>query len=71
MLAVRQMGRLRLWDSPDPEKEVYRFEDGGSWNVAIRIESDNTEPLMLATKLTVYPGGNDFKWDSVSEVEEP
>jgi len=47
---------------------MHFFAPGSSWNAEITIVSDNTETLMLTTKLTVFPNGK-VEWSPASEVK--
>jgi len=62
----RPDGGLMLRDCRDAT--MHFFAPGSSWNAEITIVSDNTETLMLTTKLTVFPNGK-VEWSPASEVK--
>jgi hypothetical protein len=67
VIAVRKSDEaLLLRDSRGAT--AHFFPRDTAWDAAITVVSDNTEPLNLKTKLTVFPNG-EFQWSPVSEVE--
>lgn len=67
VVAVRQIGGTLLLREPRGGTAHF-FKQDTSWDAAISIISDNTEPLLLKTNLIIFPNG-DFQWAPVSVVE--